>query len=79
MMVASWFASQACMHVGCSAGPVGQPVWPCWGQHMLLLVDRTVACLLVRARRKQGSALLIAGCSRWKTNERAAGPQARDE
>jgi hypothetical protein len=46
MMVASWFASQACMHVGCSAGPVGQPVWPCWGQHMLLLVDRTVACLL---------------------------------
>jgi hypothetical protein len=49
-MVASWFASQACMHVGWSVGLLGQPVWPGWGQHMLPLVDRRVACLLVRAK-----------------------------
>jgi hypothetical protein len=85
MMVASWFASQACMPVGCSAGPLGQPVGPGWGQHMVLLVDRRVACLLVRARQKYGSALLIAGCSGGVgkifllTDERAAGPQAREE
>jgi hypothetical protein len=79
MMVASWFASQACMHVGWSVGLLGQPVWSGWGQHMLPLVDRRVACLLVRARRKHGGALLVAGCSRWKTNERAARPQAREE